>query len=58
MGREVAEATPRQFCALYTANGMSLPHAKHGIDEWARAEKDGQFVFGKSTRHSPRSASI
>ena len=52
MGREVAEATPRRFCALYTANGMSLPHAKHCIDEWSwfpRAEKDGQFVFGKST---------
>ena len=52
MGKEVAEATPRRFCALYTANGMSLPHAKHGIDEWSwfpRAEKDGKFVFGKST---------
>ena len=52
MGNEVAENTPRRFCALYTANGMSLPHAKHGIDEWSwfpRAEKDGKFVFGKST---------
>ena len=52
MGKEVAENTPRRFCALYTANGMSLPHAKHGIDEWSwfpRAEKDGKFVFGKST---------
>ena len=52
MGKDVAEATPRRFCALYTANGMSLPHAKHGIDEWSwfpRAEKDGEFVFGKST---------
>lgn len=52
MGKEVSEATPRRFCALYTANGMSLPHAKHGIDEWSwfpRAEKDGKFVFGKST---------
>jgi len=31
---------------------MSLPHAKHGIDEWSwfpRAEKDGRYVFGKST---------
>ena len=53
MGKEVAENTPRRFCALYTANGMSLPHAKHGIDEWSwfpRAEKDGKFVFGKSTK--------
>ena len=52
MGKDVAEKTPRRFCALYTANGMSLPHAKHGIDEWSwfpRAEKDGEFVFGKST---------
>jgi hypothetical protein len=52
MGKEVAEEVPRRFCALYTANGMSLPHAKNKIDEWSwfpRAEKDGKFVFGKST---------
>jgi hypothetical protein len=52
MGKEVAESTPRRFCALYTANGMSLPNPKHGIDDWnwfPRAEKDGKFVFGKST---------
>ena len=52
MGKDVVEKTPRRFCALYTANGMSLPHAKHGIDEWSwfpRAEQDGEFVFGKST---------
>ena len=52
MGSEVAEQIPRRFCALYTANGMSLPRAEHGIDEWSwfpRAEQDGQFVFGKST---------
>jgi len=52
MGKDVMEKTPRRFCALYTANGMSLPHAKHGIDEWSwfpRAEQDGEFVFGKST---------
>jgi hypothetical protein len=52
MGAEVTEQIPRRFCALYTANGMSLPRAKHGIDEWSwfpRAEKDGAFVFGKST---------
>ena len=52
MGKKVSEATPRRFCALYTANGMSLPHTKHGLDEWSwfpRAEKDGKFVFGKST---------
>lgn len=52
MGAEVAEQTPRRFCALYTANGMSLPRKEHGIDEWSwfpTAEKDGAFVFGKST---------
>lgn len=52
MGREVSEQLPHRFCALYTANGMSLPKAEHGIDDWSwfpRGEKDGQFVFGKST---------
>ena len=53
MGKEVAEETPRRFCALYVANGMSLPKPeKHGIDEWSwfpRQEKEGKFVFGKST---------
>jgi hypothetical protein len=52
MGAEVAGQIPRRFCALYTANGMSLPRKEHGIDEWSwfpTAEKNGQFVFGKST---------
>ena len=52
MGKEIAEETPRRFCGLYVGNGMSLPFEKHGIDEWSwfpRAEKDGKFVFGKST---------
>jgi len=52
MGAEVTEQTPRRFCALYTANGMSLPRKENGIDEWSwfpTAEKDGEFVFGKST---------
>jgi len=52
MGAEVTATPPKRFCALYTANGMSLPRAEHGLDEWSwfpRAEKDGQFVFGKST---------
>ena len=52
MGAEVAKDTPRRFCALYTANGMSLPKAEHGLDEWSwfpRQEQDGRFVFGKST---------
>lgn len=52
MGAAVADRTPRRFCALYTANGMSLPQKQHKIDEWSffpTEEKDGQFVFGKST---------
>ena len=52
MGSEVLEVAPRRFCALYTANGMSLPQAKHNIDEWSwfpRLKKDGNFLFGKST---------
>src|SRR5262245_25115296 len=52
MGAEVTEQIPRRFCALYTANGMSLPKTEHGLDEWAwfpRAENNGEFVFGKST---------
>ena len=52
MGREVTEELPRRFCAIYTANGMSLPKAKNQIDEWSwfpTQENNGQFVFGKST---------
>ncbi len=52
MGAEVTEQIPRRFCAMYTANGMSLPRSTHGIDEWSwfpTAERDGEFVFGKST---------
>lgn len=52
MGEEAAEPAPRRFCALYTANGMSLPRTEHGLDEWSwfpRAEENGRFVFGKST---------
>lgn len=52
MGAEATDEIPRRFCALYTANGMSLPSKEHGISEWnwfPTAEKDGEFVFGKST---------
>jgi len=52
MGAAVTEKIPRRFCALYTANGMALPRKENKIDEWSwfpTAEKDGQFVFGKST---------
>ena len=52
MGAEVTNQIPRRFCALYTANGMSLPKSDHGINEWSwfpAAESNGEFVFGKST---------
>ena len=52
MGDEVIAQRPRRFCALYTANGMALPKPEHGIDDWSffpTVEKDGRFVFGKST---------
>jgi Protein of unknown function (DUF1552) len=52
MGADVAEQIPRRFCALYTANGMSLPQPEHKIDEWCwfpKTENKGEFVFGKST---------
>ena len=52
MGAEVTDRLPRRFCAIYTANGMSLPRPEHGISEWSwfpTAERNGEFVFGKST---------
>lgn len=51
MGKEVANQVPRRFCAMYTANGMSLPNAKNGIPEWSWfPTKEGKdFEFGNST---------
>jgi hypothetical protein len=52
MGAEVAEQIPKRFCAIYTANGMSLPRAEHGMDDWSwfpSAKNGNDFVFGKST---------
>ena len=52
MGAEVTEQAARRFCALYTANGMSLPKTENSLDEWSwfpTAGHDGEFVFGKST---------
>jgi hypothetical protein len=52
MGATVTDQIPRRFCAIYTANGMSLPKTEHGINEWSwfpTAESNGEFVFGKST---------
>ena len=51
MGDEVTSRPPRRFCALYTANGMSLPNPQNGIDEWSWfPQSEGtDFEFGKST---------
>lgn len=51
MGKEVAEKTPRRFCAMYTANGMSLPKAKNEINQWNWFPQTvgAGFEFGKST---------
>jgi hypothetical protein len=51
MGAEVTGQIPRRFCAIYTANGMSLPKDEHGIDDWSwfPTKPGGDFVFGKST---------
>lgn len=51
MGNEVGSRIPRRFCAMYTANGMSLPNPKHGMLDWSWfPTKEGRdFEFGKST---------
>lgn len=51
MGDEVRARPPRRFCALYTANGMSLPRERHDLGEWSwfpQTEGRG-FDFGIST---------
>lgn len=51
MGDDIAEPNPRRFCALYTANGMSLPNKKHDMGEWSWFPQavGKEFEFGKST---------
>ncbi len=52
MGAEVTNQLPRRFCAVYTANGMSLPKSENGISEWSWFPNKGtgkDFVFGQST---------
>jgi hypothetical protein len=52
MGDDVTAQIPRRFCAIYTANGMSLPRAEHEVPEWSwfpTATANGEFAFGKST---------
>ncbi|MCU1238845.1 MAG: hypothetical protein JWP63_6812 [Candidatus Solibacter sp.] len=52
MGAEVSGQVPRRFCAIYTANGMSLPKAEHDLPEWSwfpATGANGDFGFGMST---------
>src|ERR1041384_3326870 len=52
MGAEVTGQIPRRFCAIYTANGMSLPSAENSLPEWSwfpATGANGDFAFGKST---------
>ena len=58
MGAEVSDQVPRRFCAIYTANGMSLPKEENGIPEWSwfptkgtpkNGETSRDFEFGLST---------
>lgn len=52
MGAEVTSQVPRRFCAIYTANGMSLPKKEHGLEDWSwfpNLDVKGNFTFGKST---------
>jgi hypothetical protein len=52
MGAEVTNQIPRRFCAIYTANGMSLPKEEHGLPEWSWFPSSGpgaDYKFGKST---------
>jgi hypothetical protein len=51
MGKEVTSQAPRRFCALYTANGMSLPNSKHEISDWSwfPTKEGNDFEFSKST---------
>jgi hypothetical protein len=51
MGGEATAEPARRFCAIYTANGMSLPHARHEMGQWSWfPTKEGrEFEFGEST---------
>jgi hypothetical protein len=52
MGADVAEQLPKRFCAIYTANGMSLPTEANGIADWHWFPKtEGrEFQFNQSTQ--------
>ena len=52
MGDDVVQQTPRRFCAIYTANGMSLPREANKIDDWRwfPQQTGSDFKFGESTK--------
>lgn len=52
MGAESQTTPPRRFCALYTANGMSLPNSAHNMPEWSwfPTTVGTDFAFGESTK--------
>jgi len=53
MGSHGTGPTSKRFCAIYTANGMSLPRSEHGIDQWhwfPRHDERGEIVFSESTK--------
>ena len=57
MGATVTEQAPKRFCAMYTANGMSLPRAENNIPEWSwfpTMSENGKFVFGIRRSRSSR----
>jgi len=49
MGAEVTDEIPRRFCAIYTANGMSLPKAERtpGVRESAKRALYRNFLNTK-----------
>ncbi|TRX58018.1 DUF1552 domain-containing protein [Thalassomonas sp. M1454] len=54
MGAKAVEnsAAARRFCALYTANGMSFPLAKHNLPQWSwyPQQLGANYEFGESTK--------
>lgn len=55
MGQETSadpQAVPRRFCALYTANGMSLPKQQNAIPQWHwfPHQTGREYQFNQSTR--------
>ena len=52
MGEVINAEQPRRFCALYTANGMSLPKAENGIDQWSWFPMKAYYFFLNMKEHN------